>query len=42
MYIEALLDLMPEYQKQDGFRTKSLKYKNYRTSKSDYLFSIKT
>ncbi len=42
MYMEVLLDLMPEYQNQDGFRTKSLKYKNYRTSKSAYLFSIKT
>lgn len=42
MYMESLADLIPEYKNEDKFRPKLLEYKNYRTSKSAYLFSIKT
>lgn len=42
MYMEVLMDLIPDYKNVDGFRTKLLEYKNYRVHKSAYLFSIKT
>lgn len=42
MYMESLLDLIPEYRNEEVFRPKALEYKNYRTSKNAYLFSIKT
>ena len=42
MYMESLLDLIPEYKNEAKFRPKLLEYKNYRTSKSAYLFSINT
>lgn len=42
MYMECLLDLIPEYKNDEVFRPKALEYKNYRTSKNAYLFSIKT
>ncbi len=42
MYMEVLSDLIPDYKNVDCFRTKMLEYKNYRTNKSAYLFSIKT
>lgn len=42
MYMECLLDLIPEYRNDEVFRPRALEYKNYRTSKNAYLFSIKT
>lgn len=42
MYMEGLLDLLPEYRNEETFRPDLLEYKNYRTSQSAYLFSIKT
>lgn len=42
MYMEALLDLIPEYRNEEIFRPNLLEYKNYRTSLNSYLFSIKT
>ncbi len=42
MYMESLMDLIPEYKNETIFRPKLLEYKNYRTSKNAYMFSIKT
>lgn len=42
MYMEGLLDLLPEYRNEEKFRPDVLEYKNYRTSQNSYLFSIKT
>lgn len=42
MYMEGLLDLLPEYKNEEGYRPKVLEYKNYRTSKVAYIYSIKT
>lgn len=42
MYMEGLIDLLPEYREDETFRPNVLEYKNYRTSRNAYLFSIKT
>lgn len=42
LYMENLLDIIPEYQNVEGCRTKHLRYKKVRATKEAYLKSLKT
>lgn len=42
IYMENLLDLLPEYKGVEGSRDKLLKYKKFRATKDAYLKSLKT